>query len=442
MTATTVRAQTAVKSDKFAIIGAGPVGISVARALKQKGIAYDQFEADTAIGGNWRHGVYPSAHIISSRKTTEFPDFPMPHHYPDFPSAAQMLAYLTQYAHRYDLEEHITFNTTVEYVEPGDVDEWQVRLSNGEIRTYEGIIVCNGHHWDRRWPSYEGHFTGELIHSKDYQTPDQLKGKRVLVIGGGNSACDIVAEAARVGVSAHLSLRRGYWFLPKTFYGVPTAELIKTIMPVWMQRIYIQLLLKIVVGDYRRYGLMKPDHKLFEHHPTINSELLHYLKHGRITPHPDVKRFDGRVVEFCDGVREEVDLIVCGTGFNVSMPFLAPDLVQVEGSVAKVQWGMVAPRHRQLYIHGWAQARYGFGPLLTPASDLLAELILVQRRLRNPLGQVLARMNQKPPDTHLLDPMDIIRKLKLIKKTLWVLPVVDRYLMGKPQAGGAKFQGQ
>lgn len=432
MTATATRNTTrpTVKSDKIAIIGAGPVGISVARALKLKGIAFDQFEADTAVGGNWRHGVYASAHIISSRKTTEFPDYPMPSHYPDFPSAQQMLDYLTDYACHYKLMEHIRFNTLVEYVEPCDNDLWNVRLSTGEISTYEGIVVCNGHHWDRRWPTYPGQFTGEMIHSKDYKNSDQLKGRRVLVIGGGNSACDIVAEAARVSSSAHLSLRRGYWFLPKTFYGAPTAELIKTIMPVWMQRIYIAALLKVAVGDYRNYGLMKPDHKLFEHHPTINTELLHYLKHGRITPHQDVKRFDGRVVEFADGAREEFDLIVCGTGFNVSLPFLAPDVVEVDGSIVKVQWGMVAPRHRQLYVHGWAQARYGFGPLLTPASELLADFILLQRRLKHPLGKILARMHQPLPDTHLLDPMAVTRKVGFGKSMLWILPIVDRYLMG------------
>jgi Flavin-binding monooxygenase-like len=420
-------------TDKIAIIGAGPAGISVARALKQKGIAYDQFEADDAIGGNWRHGVYRTAHIVSSRKTTEFPDYPMPSHYPDFPSAPQMLEYLNDYTKHYQLLEHIIFNTKVDNVAPSKDGLWELRLNNGDIRLYDGVIVCNGHHWERRWPTYPGEFTGEMIHSKDYKQPDQLRGKRVLVIGGGNSSCDIVSEAARLAASAHLSLRRGYWFLPKTLYGMPTAELLTTWMPVWLQRIYIASLLRIVVGDYRDYGLMKPDHKIFEHHPTINSELLHYLKHGKITPHPDIKRFDGRFVEFADGVKEEFDQIICGTGFNVSMPFLAPEVVEIKGSVVKAQWGMVAPHHRQLYIYGWAQARYGFGPLLTPASELIADLVLLQRKLAHPLGEVLDKMKQRLPETHLLDPMETLHRLKSARRMLWMLPIVDKYLMSKPQ---------
>jgi hypothetical protein len=419
---------TTATENKIAIIGAGPVGISAARALKESGIAYDQFESQSELGGNWRNGVYKNAHIISSRKTTEFPDFPMPASYPDFPSAEQMLSYLESYAKHFNLIDDIHFNSTVTQVAPAKVG-WLVELADGTKQNYEGVVVCNGHHWERRWPTYEGNFAGTMMHSKDYKSPDQLKDKKVLVIGGGNSACDIAAEAARVGRSAHLSLRRGYWFLPKTIYGKPTAELLNTKMPVWAQRLHLSLLLKIVVGDYRKYGLMQPDHKVFEHHPTINTELLHYLKHGKITPHGDVKRFDGNSVEFIDGSKEEFDLIVCGTGFNVSIPFLAKDIVSIDGPVVKAYWGLVAPHHRQLYIYGWGQARYGFGPLLTPASQLLAKLIVLQRRLQHPLGEILQLARQPLPTTHLLDPMATLKQIKSASRALWLLPILDRYFV-------------
>jgi len=414
--------------EKIAIIGAGPVGLSAARALKARGIAYDQYEAGSDLGGNWRNGVYKTAHIISSRKTTEFPDYPMPENYPDFPSAAQMFAYLKDYAQHNQLQENIKFNSRVERVTAAD-DLWQLQLAGGESRLYDGVIVCNGHHWSRRWPDYQGQFSGEMIHSKDYKDPEQLRDKNVLVIGGGNSACDIAAESARVGQSAHLSMRHGYWFLPKTIFGKPTAELLTTSMPVWMQRLYIAALLKIVVGDYRQYGLQKPDHKIFDKHPTINSELLHYLKHGKIKAHPDVKRFEGKTVEFVDGSKENFDLIVCATGFNVTMPFLDPSLVDIEGSVVRAQWGMVAPNHKQLYLYGWGQARYGFGPLLTPASELLANLILLQRRLKHPLGQILKKIRQPLPETHLIDPMATLQQIKAANAMLWILPIVDKYFM-------------
>ncbi len=106
------------RSSLYCVIGAGPVGLSVARALAKAGIGYEQLEADADVGGNWRHGVYSSAHIISSRKTTEYADYPMPADYPDFPSAEQMRAYLADYVDHFDLRRHIQFNTRVEFCRP------------------------------------------------------------------------------------------------------------------------------------------------------------------------------------------------------------------------------------------------------------------------------------------------------------------------------------
>ncbi|MEM9488858.1 MAG: NAD(P)-binding domain-containing protein, partial [Myxococcota bacterium] len=269
------------RSDRHAVIGAGFCGLGVAAALKRNGIAYDQFEADDDIGGNWYHGVYENVHIISSRKTTQYSDWPMPEDWPDFPSAKQMLTYLRGYADHWQLRPSIEFETRVEHVRPVAGDRWELRLSSGETRIYGGVVVCNGHHWDRRMPEYPGHFSGQIIHSKDYKKPDILRGKRVLVIGGGNSACDIAVEAARFADSSHISMRRGYWFMPKIMFGVPTVELLKPWMNIHMQRAFIKGILRTIVGPYENYGLEHPDHKIFERHPTINTELLHFLRHGR-----------------------------------------------------------------------------------------------------------------------------------------------------------------
>jgi len=262
-------------SDKFLIIGAGPCGLGVAKALKESGISYIQAEADGEVGGNWFHGVYESAHIISSRQTTEFPDFPMPAGYPDFPSRRQMADYYRLYADTFGLRENIRFNTKVVMCAPLENDGWEVEFASGEKQVFKGIVVCNGHHWDRRYPNYPGKFTGEWMHSKDYRSSDQLANKRVLVIGGGNSACDIVSEAARTASEAHLSIRRGYWFLPKTLFGRPSAESPAIYLPLFLQRLMLRAMIRVIIGKYSDYGLPHPDHKIFEHHPTVSSEVLH-----------------------------------------------------------------------------------------------------------------------------------------------------------------------
>ena len=120
----------------------------------------------------------------------------------------------------------------------------------------------------------------------------------MLVIGGGNSACDINVEAAKYAETTHCSMRRGYWFLPRTICGVPlgilanpshfVVEITRPWMPLWMQRTLIKLSLFFIIGSYESYGLQKPDHKIFEQHPTINTEILNYLKLGKISPHPGI----------------------------------------------------------------------------------------------------------------------------------------------------------
>jgi flavin-binding monooxygenase-like protein len=415
------------RRDRMAVIGAGPVGLGMAKALKERGIPYDQIEADDDVGGNWYHGVYRTAHIISSRRTTEYADYPMPAHYPDFPSRAQMVDYLRDYARHFGLRAQIEFGAKVLIARSRADELWDVGLAGGEQRVYKGLLVCNGHHWSKRWPDYPGRFAGEYIHTKDYRDPAQLEGKRVLVIGGGNSACDVASEAARVAASCDLSLRRGYWFLPKTLLGRPMVEALPLWLPVSLQRLLLRGMLKIIVGDYRRYGLPLPDHKIFEHHPTINSELLYYVKHGRITPRPDISRFDGGRVHFIDGGSGDYDIVVCGTGFHVDFPFLPRGMVPLTGGLAHLYGGVVLPDYRHLYVIGTMQPRYGFGPLVTEGGGLLAMMIELQDRMELPLGRVLKEIGQKPPASHLVNPGAALRQIRRAKRLMpLLLPRAER----------------
>jgi len=419
------------RSSMMALIGAGPVGLGMAKALLEHKIPYEQLEADDQLGGNWYHGVYDTVHIISSRKTTEYADYPMPADYPDFPSRAQMLAYLQDYAEKFQLCRHIQFNTKVVMALPLADGRWELELASGEKRVYKGLIVCNGHHWDRRFPKYPGTFEGAYMHSKDYRNPAQLSGRRVLVIGGGNSACDIVSEGARVGSSACISLRRGYWFLPKTLMGFPLVDLIKGWFPVWAQRIFLRAMLRMVVGKYSNYGLPKPEHKIFEAHPTINSELLYYIKQGAIRPKPDVARFEGKVVHFVDRSSEEFDVVVCATGYHVSFPFLPAGLVPVKGSAAQTYGGCVLPDYKNIYIIGTSQVRYGFGPLVTPGVDLIARMMLAQDQMELPIGLVLKESGVRPSRTHLVDPHAAIRTMNRGKRMLPLLIWKEKKLRKK-----------
>jgi len=203
-------------------------------------------------------------------------------------------------------------------------------------------------------------------------------------------------------------------------------------MPLWLQRFIVRLALKVVIGDYRKYGLPPPDHKLFERHPAISSELFHYLKHGKIAVHPDVRKFDGHFVEFVDGVREEFDVVVAATGYHLRFPFLEERLVSVNEPIVEVYGYMAAAGCRHLYIFGWMQPRYGFGPLVATVADLLAQVIKTQDDMRNPIGSVLKWFGQKPPRTNLCDPNLVKLRIKWLRRLLPFVRLVDRWILARP----------
>jgi hypothetical protein len=347
----------------------------------------------------------------------------MPSHYPDFPSAIEMRRYLEAYARDRGIIDGIEFRRKVVRAAPLADESWLVNLDSGEERVYRGVVVCNGHHWDKRYPDYPGRFSGTLIHSKDYEEPRQLQGKRVLVIGGGNSGCDIACEAARIGASCDWSLRSGYWFLPKTAFGRPLTDLPIWELPVFVQRLLLKALIWAVIGDYRSYGLERPKHKLFERHPAFGTDVLNYLRQGRIKPRRDIERFSGNKVHFKDGTTGEFDLIVAATGFHNSFPFLPKGLVPVEDEIVQVYGGAFPDAVKNLYIVGWAQPRNGFGSLITPAAKLYADMIAMQDEIELPIGYVLKWRGLRVPRTNLVNPASARR---IIRLTHYLLPLLRR----------------
>jgi hypothetical protein len=385
------------------VVGAGYAGLGIARALQQAGIAFEVLERDSDLGGNWLRGVYERTHIISSRDTTGYAEFPMPSDYPDFPSRAQVLDYLRAYADHFGLRRHIRFNTEVVRADPrgrAGLDGWRVGLADGESHEYEALVVCNGHHWDRRYPDYPGRFDGHTLHSKDYWNSQDFARGPVLVVGAGNSGCDIAVEAARAGHETYISMRRGYHFLPKTLFGIPSAELEIPWVPLWLQRAWISLALRLTVGSNERYGLPQADHRLFEHHPIVNSELLYEIRHGEVRPLPDIERLDGDRVWFKDGSSLQPGTIVWATGFNISFPFLDQACLDYHGGAPRLIASMIPPGTANIYLFGLLQPRGGAGPLISAGAELVTDLIAAQSRLDHPVGDELRRFNA--PSSRLL----------------------------------------
>lgn len=371
------------------IIGAGPCGLAAAKNLKAHGLAFECFEREDDVGGLWYYGrpcssVYQSTHLISSKRLTQYEDSPMPDDYPHYPSHRQVLDYLRAYARKFGLRGHITFNTSVERIERASAGGWDVTL-NGEAspRRYAAVVIANGHNWDPRRPEYPGSFAGQSLHSRDYKEPAQVAGRRVLVVGAGNSGCDIAVEAAQHAQAVFLSMRRGYHFLPKFLFGKPVDEAGETMhrlhAPLWLRRLTASITARLALGSPEHNGLPRPDHKLFEAHPIVNSQLAYYLGHGSIRVKPDVAELVGTEVKFADGSREAVDLIVYATGYKLSFPFI--DLAHLNPVDGKPRLYLHAfhPGCDDLFVIGMIQADSGLFGLADLQAQIMASYLAVLR---------------------------------------------------------------
>jgi hypothetical protein len=356
---------------KLCIIGGGPLGIGLGRELSEGGIDYDLYETESDLGGVWNGEaacgrVYPSLHLISPKFNTQVPDYPMPDHYPVYPNHKMMLDYMRSYARDFGVYQHAIFNTAVTRLEV-DGDGWQVELSNGERKYYSFVAVCNGAQRVPHYPQppYPGSFSGTVLHAMDYKSPDLIRDQRVLVVGAGNSGCDIAVDSSHHARMTYHSTRRGYHYYPKFIGGKPT--------PQWMLQLgnkfetkeqtmaYIQQVFKLAGFDGVDYGLKKPDHPLDGAHPIMNSQILYHIGHGDVIPKDDIARFEGKTVYFADGSSAEIDVIVYATGYDRNFPFIDPALLEWKSGIPDL-FIHIAPRNLDnIFFFGFVNAAAGLG---------------------------------------------------------------------------------
>ncbi|MFC8535720.1 flavin-containing monooxygenase [Streptomyces sp. NPDC057249] len=376
------------------MIGAGPSGLAAGKVLASRGIPFDCYEAGSRIGGLWRYendngmsGVYASLHANISKESMSFSSLPMPADGPVFPHHSQVLAYLEEYASGYGLHRHIAFGTRVTSVRPLD-GGWEVvhrrrgDASSVTVRQYTDVVVANGHHWDPRLPDPPvpgaADFEGSAVHSHAYRTPEPYAGLRVLVVGMGNSACEIAAEISRSAARTYLSARDPVHVFPKMLLGRPADHLAVSPLAALPRRVKgpaMTLLLRLSRGAPERYGLPRPVRGPLVAHPASSDELLVQLARGAVTPKPGISSFGRNTAAFTDGSHEAVDAVVYATGYSLSFPFLSPSVFAAPDGRTDLYLRTVPPGLPGLYFMGLAQPAGAAFPLLEPQAEWIAGLI-------------------------------------------------------------------
>ena len=348
--------------NKYVVIGAGPAGLCSAKRLKEAGVLFDGFESASDVGGLWNidnenSTVYESAHLISSKKMTEFKDFPMRDEVADYPHHSEMSKYFKDYASHFGLYDHYYFNSPVQKVEPVG-DQWKLTTNDGEELIYKGVLIANGCLTHPNIPDIPGEFTGEIMHSCKYKTADVFEGKRVLIVGAGNSGCDIAVDACHRAKSVDMSVRRGYHFVPKYLFGKP-ADTIggKVKLPHFLKQKIDKLLLRtFFIPNPKKLGFPEPDHEIYESHPIVNTLVLYHLGHGDMKIKNDVERFEGKTVHFKDGSSQEYDLVLLATGYKLHYPFIEDKYINKDGKAPDLYLNIFSPKYDNLFIMGMVEA--------------------------------------------------------------------------------------
>lgn len=356
---------------RVAVIGAGASGICAAKVLKDYGFDVTVFEMGSNIGGMWCYrndsglsSAYRTLHINTSKSVTQFSDFPFDDDVQSFPDHVDMHRYLDKYAAHFGVTQLVRFNTPVEAVEPitGDSSEalglapkWQVRTGGAEAEIFDSVVVATGHlHVPRHVSLFQDEFQGEYLHSHYYDEPEDYVGKRVCVVGVGNSACDIASDLCVTSKRCVIVARSGVMILPKLIFGKPFTDLSMRLQRPWIpygvRRRLIQMMTWLVHGDMQQLGFKKPDKRV---HTTSNGTIVTDIAYRRITVKQGIEQIRGKRIFFADGSDDEFDVLIGATGYTTDLSFIAGGVVEQDDNQIDLFQRIVPPASPGLYLLGY-----------------------------------------------------------------------------------------
>src|SRR5262245_18994428 len=323
-----------------AVVGAGCSGLAVLKALRERGVGVECFERGSDLGGLWRYendnglsGAYASLRTNVSRSRMQYPSFPMPDSYNDFPDHSEMAAYLGAYPAAHGLRALIRFRTTVERLEPCLDGKWWITLDDGSRQSYDAVVVATGLFWSPRLPNDPGSFDGTVSHSHEYRMPASCTGRRVLVVGAGQSAAEIAVEVSAVAERTFMSIRGGVHVLPRWIgrgpYDAADGSPLNRLPWRLLNAIFRWRVARALGPTPASWPL--PAHRLLEGTPIVSSDLLPAVGRGDVVVKPAIGRLSSERVRFVDGSEERVDQIVYATGYRIRLPFLSSSLLAADG---------------------------------------------------------------------------------------------------------------
>jgi cation diffusion facilitator CzcD-associated flavoprotein CzcO len=383
---------------EVAVIGAGTAGVCAAKYLMQGGQRVTVYESGSYIGGLWKYDndngrsqAYQHLRIITPRRKTRFADFDFSAETSRFPSHAEMQRYLSDYCDHFGITPRIRFRSDVTAVEPleaaaasgsavGSGRRWRVTASAPDGSThsaeYDHVVVATGHLHEPRHSQFLRGFAGTYLHSHAYRNPEPFVGKRVCVVGTGNSGVDVASDVCTVARRTVLVARSGVTIQPKTVFGLPYVDIGLTLRKRWIPLKFrgavMRTLTYLAHGDQTRLGFRKPEGA---QHTTASESLVGHIDFGRVEVKPGIKSISGTSVMFEDGTEEEFDILAAATGYQVHLPFLDPSVFAVRGDSVDLYLQMFPVDQPGLYFVGMLTPLVPYSVACEAQSKTVAQVV-------------------------------------------------------------------
>jgi cation diffusion facilitator CzcD-associated flavoprotein CzcO len=352
--------------ERVAIIGAGACGICAAKYLLEVGFDVTVYEIGSQIGGMWCYGndngrssAYRTLHINTSRGVTRFSDLDFDAETQDFPDHADMHRYLVRYAEHFGVAPRIRFRSRVTQVRPAfdptrEAPQWEVMVEGAGTERFDAVIVATGHLTSPYEVPELQRFGGEYIHSHHYKAPEPYVGKRICVVGIGNSACDIASDVCVTAPRCVLVARSGVLILPKLLFGRAFTDITAQIQRPWIPRALRRRITRFLTwlahGDMTRLGFKPPDALT---HVTSNATVVTDIAYRRIEVKPGIAAIDGRTIRFDDGTAEEFDVLIAATGYRIDLDIIPREIVSSHDNQLGLYMRIVPPGWPGLFFMGF-----------------------------------------------------------------------------------------
>jgi dimethylaniline monooxygenase (N-oxide forming) len=346
------------------IIGAGAAGVCGAKHMLEAGCDVTVYEIGSNVGGMWvynndngRSSAYKTLHINTARDLTNFSDLRFSPKVPPFPSHWDMAKYLKDYADHFGVTPNIRFNTKVVSIKPAATHtaakpRWRVETDTGTVTEHDSIIVATGHLTKPlEVPAFRDGFKGEYLHSHHYKEPAAFVGKRVCVVGVGNSALDIASDLAMTSPGVTLVARSNALIIPKLAFGRPFWDTIqpfyKPWVPAWVRTKALKALVYVIQGDMAELGFPSTAKKV---HATSNANIVNHIKYHRVTVKQGIEKIDGRNITFVDGKTAEFDTLIAATGYLIDLNFMDQTVIRNDDNALDLYMRIAPPDWPGLYF--------------------------------------------------------------------------------------------